>query len=135
MLRRAGREETDDAPEADVVAESGVEDGETMDAEEGHEAGREEWLSRARTWSHVALYWATDTRIFTASPVLKPERDPDAPVGPDGELLPHIPCYRYIGTARYEDFPAYVARDAVAVHRDRGRGPPPPGLERKGSLA
>jgi hypothetical protein len=117
LLRRAGREDAEETPGADVEGERGVA---ATDAEEGHEAA----LSRAREWSRLALYWATDTRIFTVSPVLKPEGEEDAPTGPDGEPLPRVTCYRYVGTARFEDFPAYVTRDAVVVRRKRGRPPP-----------
>lgn len=106
--------------------------------EEGRETGEgrgedgEEALARGRAWWKLALYWATGTRLFTSSPSLRPDREADGPVGPDGEPLAHIPCYRYIGTARLGEFPAYILRSARVIPRCGGRPPPasapaPPG--------
>ncbi|MFB6235214.1 MAG: hypothetical protein ABEH81_12970 [Halopenitus sp.] len=79
-----------------------------------------EALDRAGEWWKLACYWATETRLFTCSPSLK---SPD-----DGETLPHIPRYRYVGTARLGEFPGDVRERAVVVHRSgRGASRPPPG--------
>jgi len=86
-------------------------------------SGDGEALDRGREWWKLACYWATDTRLFTCSPCLK---SPD-----DGEELPHVPRYEYVGTARLGEFPGHVRERAVVVHRS-GRGasrPPPAGSE------
>ncbi|MFC6835186.1 hypothetical protein [Halomarina ordinaria] len=78
---------------------------ETSESSEPH--ARPALCDRARTWAQVALYWATNTRVFTASPVLKTERE--------GERRPESSRWRYLGTARYEQFPASVTNGACVV--------------------
>lgn len=56
----------------------------------------------------VALYWALERRFFNGSPKLTND-DPD---GDDGNSLPHVRCYRYVGTARYDNMSAYIQNRA-----------------------
>lgn len=89
-----------------------------------------EALARGREWWRLALYWATETRLYTLSPSLKSstENGDRRARAPDGTVLPADapPRWRYIGTARYEEFPASIRRGATVLPR-RGRGRPPPG--------
>lgn len=84
--------------------------------------------ARGRRWWKLALYWATETRLYTLSPLLKPSSDGGtsrAPA-PDGTPLPADapPRWRYLGTARYGAFPAHIRRGATVLTRERGPGPP-----------
>lgn len=100
------------------------------------ENGASDALARAREWWKLAMYYATDLRLFTISPPLKPTTDggEQRATAPDGTPLPADapPRWRYVGTARYGKFPAHVRRNATVVPR-RGRPPslpdpePPPG--------
>jgi len=69
-------------------------------------------LARGQKRWKLALYWVTDTRLFTLSPSLKP---PD-----NTNDLPHVPCYRYVGTARLGEFPGYVRERAKVLARLTG---------------
>lgn len=68
----------------------------------------------------VALYWATDLRFWNGSP----EFTRDDREGVD--VLPPVPCYRYVGTARLEGIPGYVRERAVIFTRRRRPPRPPP---------
>lgn len=68
----------------------------------------------------LGLYWATGKRFFAGSPVLLRD-DPD---GDDGDALPFVPRYRFVGVARYEDLPGYIQNSATFV--SQSKGPPPP---------
>ncbi|MCU4974858.1 hypothetical protein OB955_19240 [Halobacteria archaeon AArc-m2/3/4] len=87
-----------------------------------------------RLWK-AALYWATGFRVFTLSPSLRASQDDSEEserraLAPDGTPLPAnaLPRYRYIGTARYDEFPASV-RDGATVYLDgsptQSTHPPP----------
>ena len=60
-----------------------------------------------------ALYWATESRYYSCSPSLKRPRG-------DGDDLPHVTTWRFVGTAEYNQIPAHVRR--AASFGDR---PPP----------
>jgi hypothetical protein len=60
-----------------------------------------------------ALYWATERQYCSCSPSLK---DTD-----DGDSLPFVKRYEFVGVAQYRDIPAHVRRDAAILDR-----PPPP---------
>jgi hypothetical protein len=77
-------------------------------------------VARGREWWKLALYWATETRFFTLSTALKSSDD----TGKD--TLPHVPCYRYVGTARLGEFPGYVRERATVLSRDPRPPPTPP---------
>jgi hypothetical protein len=62
-----------------------------------------------------ALYWATGRQYYSCSPSLK---DTD-----DGDSLPFVKRYEFVGAAQYQDIPAHVRRNAT-VFVDRGRPPP-----------
>lgn len=68
----------------------------------------------------VALYWALERRFFNGSPELTND-DSD---GDDGDSLPHVRCYRYVGTARYDDLPGDIRDRAMFVLPGKGRPPP-----------
>ena len=61
-----------------------------------------------------ALYWATESRYYSCSPSLKASR------GGEGDDLPHVTTWRFVGTAEYNQIPAHVRR--AASFGDR---PPP----------
>lgn len=73
----------------------------------------------------VALYWATNLRVFTCSPSLKASEKNDycRARAPDGTPLPRDapPRWDYVGTARIDEFPAHIVRKT-----SRGRQRPPP---------
>lgn len=73
----------------------------------------------------VALYWALERRFFGGSPELTND-DPDG--DNDADSLPHVRCYRYVGTAQYIDLPSDIRRSAEFVKRkvSDSRGRPPP---------
>lgn len=127
-LASASPEEVQEAAGAlrgagEVAAEAGgetAEDGETRACERG------------RRWWKLALYWATGTRLYTVSPSLRPEREPDGPRGPDGEVLPPVTRYRYVGTARLGEFPAHIQHEATVIPRSSWGGPPPEPPPRSG---
>ena len=62
-----------------------------------------------------ALYWATESRYYSCSPSLKASR------GGEGDDLPHVTTWRFVGTAEYNQIPAHVRQ--AASFGDR----PPPG--------
>jgi hypothetical protein len=68
----------------------------------------------------VALYWALERRFFGGSP----ELTDDNPDGDDADSLPHVHCYRYVGTARYNDLPGHIRERAEFVLPGKGRPPP-----------
>ena len=80
--------------------------------------GSTDTLDCGREWWKLALYWATEMHMFTLSPSLKPSGD--------GDYLPHVSCYRYVGTAKLGEFPGYVREEAVVLSRGGRRGPPAP---------
>ena len=61
-----------------------------------------------------ALYWATERQYYTWSPSLKPSR------GDDGDGLPHVSTWSFVGVAEYHEIPAHVRQ--AATFGDR---PPP----------
>ena len=61
-----------------------------------------------------ALYWATESRYYSCSPSLKASR------GGEGDDLPHVTTWRFVGTAEYNQIPAHV-RQAASF----GDRPPP----------
>ena len=61
-----------------------------------------------------ALYWATESRYYSCSPSLKASR------GGEGDDLPHVTTWRFVGTAEYNQIPAHVRQ--AATFGDR---PPP----------
>jgi hypothetical protein len=69
----------------------------------------------------VALYWALERRFFGGSPELTND-NPDG--NDDAESLPHVRCYRYVGTARYNDLPGDIRDRAEFVLPGKGRPPP-----------
>ncbi|QZA87614.1 hypothetical protein K0C01_07290 [Salinarchaeum sp. IM2453] len=71
----------------------------------------------------VALYWALERRLFTGSPSLTHD-DSDKE---DGDTLPPVPRYRFVGVARFDHMPGYVRRNAQIIERTSTAGPPPPG--------
>lgn len=90
--------------DGDATDEPGESDGDARDA-----------LADAQRWWKLALYFATDSRFFTCSPVLKPDDEDDG--------LPYVRRWEYVGTARFGDLPGHVQRTATVVRR-RGRPPP-----------
>jgi hypothetical protein len=62
-----------------------------------------------------SLYWATERQYYSCSPCLK---DTD-----DGDSLPFVRRYEFVGVAQYHEIPAHV-RDTATVFVDRGRPPP-----------
>jgi hypothetical protein len=78
----------------------------------------------AREWWKLACYWATETRLFTTSPSLRPGDDGEASAR-DGRGVADGPRWQFVGVARYDDLPAHVTRDATLVRRERRRRPPP----------
>jgi hypothetical protein len=73
----------------------------------------------------LALYWATGKQFWGGSPSLTTDEAGDADENP-GVDLPHIPCYRFLGTARFDHIPGHVRRNAQVVSRSGAKGPPPP---------
>jgi len=71
----------------------------------------------------VALYWALERRFFGGSPELTHD-DVDGDDSGDGNDLPHVTVWRYVGTARYDDIPGYIRENAWFI--GPGIGPPPP---------
>ena len=61
-----------------------------------------------------ALYWATERQYYTCSPSLKPSR------GDDGDGLPHVSTWSFVGVAEYHQIPAHVRQAATFADR-----PPP----------
>lgn len=75
-------------------------------------AARDE--SETGEWWKLAVYWATGTRLFTLSPSLKPSTENDNKL----QLPADAPArWRYIGTARYEEFPSHVRANADVLKR------------------
>lgn len=72
----------------------------------------------------LALYWALEKRFFSGSPELTTDgTDSDD----DADSVPHVPRYRFVGVAQYNDLPGYVrsrARFVTPGHVDRGQPPP-----------
>ena len=61
-----------------------------------------------------ALYWATERQYYTCSPSLKRS------TSGDGDGLPHVSTWEFVGTAEYHQIPAHV-RQAASF----GDRPPP----------
>lgn len=82
--------------------------------------------SDAQRWWKLALYWATDIRFFTLSPSLKGSNDEDLTDGVADSDHERSRTWRYVGTARYQDFPAYMTGKNALVLTREGRQPPDP---------
>lgn len=76
----------------------------------------------AREWWKLACYWATETRLFTTSPSLRPD---DGALARDARGDADGPRWQFVGVARYNNLPAHVTRDATLIRRERRRRPPP----------
>ena len=117
MVREAARalrqSNESDALTEQINCASRVENG-----EEPTEIVNSEALSLGHEWWRLALYWATETRLFTISPDLKGVEETND--------LPHVPCYRYVGTARLGEFPGFVREKGVVATRSRKKKPPGP---------
>jgi hypothetical protein len=77
----------------------------------------------------VALYWALECRFFSGSPELTHDNpdadgDDDADSTDDGDDDSDDTIWRYVGTARYDDIPAYIRDNARFI--GSGTGPTPP---------
>lgn len=59
-----------------------------------------------------ALYWATEKQYYTCSPSLRESKD--------GDTLPHISQWEFVGTAEYQNIPAHVRDNAIVADK-----PPP----------
>jgi hypothetical protein len=115
-LRAAGRTDRGD--------EDGGDAGDVGD-EGGDDALDRDTLDRGRDLWRVALRWGTSLPVFTASPELKAEDGgQDRATAPDGTPLPEdAPSrWRYVGTARYGEFPRSIRENATVLRR--GPGPP-----------
>ena len=67
----------------------------------------------------LALYWVSGKQFWDGTPGLK---EPET-----GENdLPHITCYRFVGTAEYNHIPAYVRNRARFCTGNEGLPPPDP---------
>lgn len=77
----------------------------------------------AREWWKLACYWATETRLFTTSPSLRPDDRKSSARDARGDA--GGPRWQFMGVARYNDLPAHVTRDATLIRRERRRRPPP----------
>lgn len=62
-----------------------------------------------------ALYWATERQYYSCSPSLKPDSD-------EGDGLPFVKRYEFVGVSQYRDIPGHVRDSAVML--SRGRPPP-----------
>lgn len=113
---------------AQALRQAGGADGltERTDGVSEHENGEQpvesrgstDAIDRGREWWKLALYWATEMRVFTLSPSLKPSDDDDD--------LPYVQCYRYVGTAKLGEFPGHIREEAVVLARGGRRDPPAP---------
>jgi hypothetical protein len=72
----------------------------------------------------VALYWALECRFFSGSPELTHD-DPDGDNTGDGDDLPHVTVWRYVGTARYDEIPGYIQDKGQFLSSMIDRPPPP----------
>ena len=61
--------------------------------------------------------------FFDGSPELTTD-DPDS--DEDGDTLPHVPCYRFVGVVRYDDLPGYVRHRATFLTAIQTQDLPPP---------
>lgn len=59
-----------------------------------------------------ALYWATGKQYYSCSQSLKKSKD--------GDSLPHVSVWRFVGVAQYSEIPSHVVQNSV----NRGRPPP-----------
>ena len=66
-------------------------------------------------WRH-ALYWATGRQYYSCSGSLKATDDGE------GDGLPAVVVYEFVGVAEYSQIPAHVRESAIVVQRD---SPPP----------
>ncbi|MDT3436577.1 hypothetical protein [Haloarcula sp. 1CSR25-25] len=74
----------------------------------------------------MSLYWATGKQFWGGSPSLTTDEADDGDEKP-GVDLTHIPCYRFVGSARFENIPGHVRRNAQVVRTNSlMRLPPPP---------
>lgn len=72
----------------------------------GDRNGDTDGTAGANLWK-MALYWTTGKQ-FSGGP---PSLTTDGPTHDDETSkigLPHIFCYRYVGTATYDDLPGYI---------------------------
>lgn len=77
----------------------------------------------AREWWKLACYWATETRLFTTLPSLRPDDSEASARDASGDA--DDPRWQFVGVARYGDLPAHVTRDATLIRRERRCQPPP----------
>lgn len=59
-----------------------------------------------------ALYWATERQYYSCSPSLKESKD--------GDTLPHVSVWSFVGVAKYNQIPSHVVDNALRIDR-----PPP----------
>lgn len=100
-------------------------EGDRDDGDDGDDALDGDALDRGRDLWRVAARWATDLPVFTASPELKRDSGgSERATMPDGTPLPEgtPPRWRYVGTARYGEFPRSIRENAIVLRR--GPGPP-----------
>lgn len=98
------------------MSDGDEDDGATRDADA---------LDRGRDLWRVACRWATDLPVFTASPELKRDSGGSERATMPVETSPHEdtpPRWRYVGTARYGEFPRSIRENATVLRR--GPGPP-----------
>ncbi|MDG5778928.1 hypothetical protein QA599_21050 [Haloarculaceae archaeon H-GB1-1] len=69
----------------------------------------------------IALYWATGKRFFDGSGELTKDDN-------DADSVPHVPRYRFVGAAQYNDLPGYVRSRAAFLTRRDFRDRPPPSM-------
>ncbi|WP_411962825.1 hypothetical protein [Haloferax sp. YSMS24] len=117
LRRRVGGDNREEMPDGVSGPKRGGGGTVTADLPSGEPGTDTGALDCGRVWWKMALYWATGTRLFTLSPSLKASDDMDT--------LPHVPRYRYVGTARIGEFPGYVWERVTVLFRD-GRPPPAP---------
>ncbi|PSP94603.1 hypothetical protein BRC91_05065 [Halobacteriales archaeon QS_4_62_28] len=89
------------------------------DVDDAASARRSGDVDNADLWK-IALYWATGKAFFDGSPELTTDDSDDK----DGDTLPHVLCYRFVGVARYNDLPGYVRRRTVFLKSSNVWKPP-----------
>lgn len=87
-------------------------------------------FDRGRNLWKAALYWGTELPVFTVSPELRAGNGDGngRATTPDGTRLPaDAPSrWRYVGTARYGEFPPSLRSNATVLTRGRDPPRPPP---------
>jgi hypothetical protein len=74
----------------------------------------------------MALYWATGKQFWGGSPSLTADEADGTDENPETDL-PYIPCYRFVGSARFEHILGHVRRKAGVLSRCGTKRPPPTG--------